>query len=210
MNIRKIENEKEWSEFVLEHGPRSGAFLHSWSWGELQEAIGHRLWRFGMFDGEKLIGVFSLNKHTFPFGRSYLYSPRGPIFMEGHTHLIDEFIDYAKDIGLEENAVFIRFEPANESTESLKGRGICDSEDLQPKDTIMVDLSRSDENLLKAMHSKTRYNVRLAEKKGVSLEMVGEEGIDEFWPLLVDTYKRQGINPHPKKLLRSYSQTSFK
>lgn len=73
----------------------------------------------------------------------------------------------------------------------------------QPPDTVILDLTRSEDALLAQMKPKWRYNVKLAEKKGVTIRFLeGEsgatEGIDIFYGLYLDTAKRDGIAVHSK------------
>ena len=55
----------------------------------------------------------------------------------------------------------------------------------QPQTTLVLDLTKTEEQLLQAMHAKTRYNIRLAEKKGVKIVEAGADRFEEFWQLLV-------------------------
>jgi lipid II:glycine glycyltransferase (peptidoglycan interpeptide bridge formation enzyme) len=71
--------------------------------------------------------------------------------------------------------------------------------DVQPPDTVLVDLSPAEEDILAAMKSKWRYNVRLAEKKGVVVESAGAEAVGEFYELYRATSKRDRIALHPER-----------
>lgn len=88
--------------------------------------------------------------------------------------------------------------------------------DIQPPDTVLLDLSKSEEDLLSAMKSKWRYNIHLADKKGVQVKAftANDEGfenaIDIFYDLYKTTAKRDGIAIHSKeyyKDLLSLSKT---
>lgn len=68
--------------------------------------------------------------------------------------------------------------------------------DVQAPDTVLLSLIPSEEALLAAMKSKWRYNIRLAEKKGVRVEQKDEEGISLFYELLKETARRDGIAIH--------------
>jgi lipid II:glycine glycyltransferase (peptidoglycan interpeptide bridge formation enzyme) len=74
---------------------------------------------------------------------------------------------------------------------------------IQPPDSVILDLTQPDEALLNAMKSKWRYNIRLAEKKGVTIRYLeGEagatEGVDSFYRLYLETAERDGIAIHSK------------
>ena len=68
--------------------------------------------------------------------------------------------------------------------------------DIQPPDTVLVDLTPPPEDILAAMKPKWRYNIGLAEKRGVAVTQRGEQGIDLFYRLLAETAERDGIAVH--------------
>ena len=73
--------------------------------------------------------------------------------------------------------------------------------DVQPPDTVIVRLG-DDETLLSRMHKKTRYNIRLAEKKGVTVEKAGVEALAEWYALYRETAERDKISIHSEKYYR--------
>jgi len=122
-----------------------------------------------------------------------------------------------KRIAGEEGIMFLRFEPI---WKNLAGQAQTEGEivhelidwkliktiDVQPSHTLMLDLSLSEEELLRQMHQKTRYNINLAEKKGVKIVSAGSERFEEFWQLLTATGDRDEFNLHG----RSYYQAMLK
>lgn len=70
--------------------------------------------------------------------------------------------------------------------------------DIQPPDTVLFDLTRSEEDQLAAMKPKWRYNVKLAEKKGVEISANSPEAIDDFYKIFEETASRDGIAVHAK------------
>ncbi|HAE22426.1 MAG TPA: peptidoglycan bridge formation protein FemAB [Spirochaetaceae bacterium] len=82
------------------------------------------------------------------------------------------------------------------------GKPLRKGSDVQPPDTVLIDLSRSPEELLAGMKSKWRYNIKLAEKKGVTVSDEGLAALDEFYALYTATSKRDGIALHPKAYYR--------
>lgn len=81
--------------------------------------------------------------------------------------------------------------------------------DIQPPDTTILDLSKTQEELLSAMKPKWRYNIRLAEKKGVHVEYFTansegfEKALDDFYSLYKETSVRDGIAIHSKEYYKS-------
>ena len=76
--------------------------------------------------------------------------------------------------------------------------------DIQPPDSTQIDLTADEEEILTRMKSKWRYNIRLAEKKGVQIEKISgkdsnlSEKLDRFYELYKLTSERDGIAIHPK------------
>ncbi|MCL4390342.1 MAG: peptidoglycan bridge formation glycyltransferase FemA/FemB family protein [Patescibacteria group bacterium] len=96
-----------------------------------------------------------------------------------------------------ENALFIKVEPLRETT------GFPVSASVLPQHTIYVDLNQSEEKLLANMHEKTRYNIRLAQKKGVQVrEQESRKDLEDFINLLEKTESRQGFYSHPANYYR--------
>ncbi len=69
--------------------------------------------------------------------------------------------------------------------------------DVQPRSTVILDLSRSPDELLAEMHKKNRYNVRLAERKGVAVREVGGGELHRWYELYLETARRDRITIHP-------------
>ena len=95
----------------------------------------------------------------------------------------------------------------------LGGNGVHDSRfviqegrALQPRETLLIDCRKNEEELLGAMHPKTRYNIRLAERHGVRARAVAgsecEALVPKFWQLLFTTSRRDGFSLHPQEYYR--------
>lgn len=87
------------------------------------------------------------------------------------------------------------------------------SYDVQPPDTVILNLTLTEEELLMQFKQKWRYNIRLAEKKGVSVKSfyeknVTDKEIDIFYSLYEETAKRDGIGIHSKEYYRSFFETA--
>jgi len=185
-------------------------FLQSEAWLRLQEATGKKTIPFSEA-GFLAHGIV----HTLPLVGQYLYVPRGPIVealsAEGtEKRNIQKLILLAK----EKKMNWIRIEPeteelleANKRVTKGLGHAIAKApHDMQPREVLRIDLAASEAELLSAMKSKTRYNIRLAEKRGVKVfETREEKYIDSFLDLITATSGRKGITSHP----RSYYQKFF-
>ena len=78
---------------------------------------------------------------------------------------------------------------------------------VQVPDTVILDLQKPEEALLAAMKPKWRYNIRLAEKKGVEVTREGAEALEHFYALYLETARRDGIAIHPLSYYRRLFET---
>lgn len=193
MECREWNNQSEWEALVANQSHAS--FLQSWAWGDFQNAAGNVIQRIGVADNGKLVGAALVIERELPLGQLMLFTPRGPVvagsaYQMAVSHIADELMRQEK--------LAWRFEPL----EAIKIKGANRVTDVEPAVTRMLDLSSPEEQLLANMKQKTRYNIRLAEKRGVTVEFVsGTECANEeyrsAWLRLVDeTSERHGIRHH--------------
>jgi len=180
---------QDWNQFIIQN---QGEFLQSWQWGEFQEAVGRRVWRIEVDNGLKGLVI----KHNLPLGKNYLYCPRGPI---GDFAPMGKFLTEVEKIAKKEKSIFFKIEPA--SALARDGRFIESPKQIQPQKTIILDLAKTEQELLEAMRPKARYNIGLAEKKGIKTEK-DNQAIEEFLELLEKTGQRDKFCLHPKEYYR--------
>lgn len=202
MKIVKIDskNQARWDSFVKNH--KQGSFLESFKWGELQKKEGKKIWRFAIEDKGKYLGAMLLIKQNLPLGFSYLYSPMGPAMSLANLELKigKDLMAKIYDIAEEEKSIFLRLEPKTNSLSKIP-IGFVKSFQVQPNNTQILDLTKSEEEILKEMHYKTRYNIRLADRRGIIVQESdgNNEDLDIFYKLTLETSRRAGISCHPKR-----------
>jgi lipid II:glycine glycyltransferase (peptidoglycan interpeptide bridge formation enzyme) len=172
--------------------------LQAWEWGEARKKTGVEVVRVGQFKDDELTNVFQLTLHPIPYSKLKIgYLPRSVMPTK-------KVLDFLYDYGKKNNIIFIKIEPYEEISNINPPAGgqklIKSKHPLFPKWTQTLDLNKSEDELLKSFHSKTRYNLRLAEKKGVVVkEMSNEEGFEIFSKLYFETCKRQKYFGHTPK-----------
>lgn len=110
------------------------------------------------------------------------------------------------------HTLFFRFDPPLAHSDSFPKKdlkAVCKSgkvkkafSDIQPPDTVLLDITKTAEELLAQMKPKWRYNIHLAEKKGVQVTRCGAEAIPVFYELYEETSKRDGIALHKESYYR--------
>ncbi len=186
--------------------------LQSWAWGEFRKKTGVGLSRLS-FDEGKISDVFQITWHRIPYTNFCIgYCPKSAIPSTKEVEAI-------KKEAIGRRAVFVKFEPCekiNKETEKKiaeleKSFNFVRGKPLFTKYTFQLDISKNEEELLKNMHQKTRYNLRLAEKRGVKIvEDNSEQGFEEYWILMEETTKRQGFFAHGKSYHQKMWQTMTK
>jgi len=173
-------------------------FLQSYDWGEFQEKVADKAWRLGVIVDDELVATATIIKKALPMGKSYFYCPRGPVIIKSEKLKAERILNFLfkeiENIAAQEGAMFLRFEPTFNF--ELSTFNLRQTLDVQPSKTLIMDLRQSADESLKQMHSKTRYNIKLAEKKGVEIIEAGIDRFDEFWRLICETRDRDEFRTH--------------
>lgn len=168
-----------------------GEFLQSVFWEKLNTKGGENIERWGVKEGDKILADALIIKKPLFGSFCYWYAPRGP---RGEGKAINFLLNELKK--KKSDAVFFRLEPEELSSDEKIKTNLKKSVDLQPKKTLFLDLGKSEEELLKEMGQKTRYNIHLAEKKGVEIAAGTTEDFPEFWRLMSLTGERDAFRLH--------------
>lgn len=196
-----------WSQ-ILKNMPEAN-FLQSPLWAEANRLEGHKLVVRTFEDKALVLGIVKDARR----GR-YLEIPGGPLVDWHDKAEVKKVFEEVLGIAREEKCVFVRFRPQLEKTpeneklvKSLKDiKGL----DLRPapmhlhaQNTVILDLTKTEEELLMGMRRQTRYEVRRSEKLGLQVkEDSSESAFREFHQVQAETAKRQNfIPPSLKELL---------
>lgn len=188
MDLRELtdKDKKDYNKLVTH-------VIQSWEWGDFRESLGLPLLRYGIFQDDKMTRAFQLTLHKIPFTKKYVgYLPKGPAPDQ-------ELSDALEIVGKKHNCAFIKIEPDIKITsEDQKAASFKKSpKPLFTKYNFVLDLTPSEDELMAKMHQKTRYNVRLAQKKGVIVEeRVDDEGLEIYLNLYFETTGRQNYHGH--------------
>lgn len=197
--MKKIKSEsqlekKKWNAFISENDT-GGGFLQSWEWGEFQQELKRKIFRISVKSDKKISAIALVVKHEFFFGQNYLYVPRGPIV---RNFEFVEIISEIKKLGINHKSLFIRIDPALQNDDVILKFNFNQIGQVQPKKTLILNLNKSEEEILLEMKPKTRYNIRLAQKHGVEIKEARPVNFDNFWNLMVKTCARDGIKSYSK------------
>lgn len=193
-----------WDEFVR-RSTSPNEFLHSWQWGEFQRAAGKMIMRLEVLIGTRRCAVALLVPHTTRLGKSFILAPRGPIIDPKLDTKEQEAVWRALLRTIEKNrtadTMFLKVEP---NIVPPKNVGLIEGTGMHPEQTLLLNLMPSVEDILASMHHKTRYNIRLSERHGVTVGFgTSDEDINEFLSLTKETAERQKIGVWPDAYYRT-------
>lgn len=183
-------NAREWNEQVKKYAPLFGAFLQMWEWGEVQNALGAPVKRiFEQTPSGDVVaqGIWQ----PLPLGASYWFFPKGPLGNASNEAKLS-VLKHACS-----GSAFLKVEAEEIISESILAA------ERHPAHTMCVVLSPDIDAMYARMKPKTRYNIRLAQKKGVEIEYAGVEGLPRFMKLMEQTAKRDGFSLHSSDRYRA-------
>ncbi len=191
IRVSLVEDPSVWDAAIAS---LNGSILQSWVWGEFKSRHG---WEKALRilvqeSGDPVISGQVLIRRIGPF--SVLYVPRGPAAREASDACWSAFTIELNRIARNENAVVSFVEPERpvETLQASHGDLAWHPApvELQPLRTIKVPLDSDDESILQRMKSKTRYNIRLAIRRGVTVREADANEIVPFYEMLEETSGR--------------------
>ncbi|HXW00415.1 MAG TPA: peptidoglycan bridge formation glycyltransferase FemA/FemB family protein [Anaerolineae bacterium] len=183
-----------------------GHLLQSWAWGELKSRFGWTALR--LYVGE---GAAQILFRRLPLGLTLAYIPKGPVvnwedneqahalFAAIHAEAkkrqaillkVEPNLNLGATHPLRESALHL--DPVNFLTQA----GFHPADTIQPRTSLVIDLNGDEAALLAAMKQKTRYNIRLAEKKGITVRQGSAAHVAIFHQLALITASRDSFGVH--------------
>ncbi|MGH2472772.1 MAG: lipid II:glycine glycyltransferase FemX [Candidatus Limnocylindria bacterium] len=170
-----------------------GHVLQSAAWAKIREAQG---WRAEFHQLGAPLPVALILWRSLPMGQCLAYVPRGPIV--GEQSQLDAVLANLAWLARERRAIFLKVDPeidADRGTAQLRAAGFRRAPDIQPViATLELDLGPDEDALFAALEKDTRWSVRQAEKRGVSVrEARGDEDLRALYDLYAETGQRAGF-----------------
>ncbi len=192
ISIRTCNDKQEWDDYVLDN---DGHPLQLWGWGSVKSAHGWQADRVFVVNGETVIGAAQLLIKPLPsLFKGLVYIPRGPVaVMQNRRVVMDALADYAKRTY---KPVAITIEPDWTDMPAVDGWKKSPNTILIPR-TLILDLSKSEDELLAAMNKKTRQYIRKSEGDGVEVKRVKDTAqLEECLTIYKLTAARAGFALH--------------
>ncbi len=209
--IREVKNNLEVEPFLIE-------MKASFTQGEIYATWQRRreVKKFVIEDQGQIIAFFQAIKFPLIFGKNYYYIPYGPVVKEYSAELLD-FIHKSIEIIKDKTVVYTRldFFPRVEDGDILKHLSktfyrvpkiFLGGSNFQPREEWVLNNERTKEDILNVMHKNTRYCIRLAEKKGVTVKIIRSnflEHFTDFYQLMKITAERNHFGLHAEEYYKN-------
>lgn len=234
MEYADIQSADQWNA-AIEHLPGAHA-LQTWQWGQVKARFGwtsHPLvWRDASGDvcAAALLLLRKAAIRGIGLPLTVLYIPRGPLLDWTQEGLVRQVLDDLEVLARDKRAIFLKidpdlplgygipgedgdenYQPGLAVQDRLSARDwIFSAEQIQFRNTVTVDLTGAEDDLLARMKSKTRYNIRLAERRGVIVRPGGVGDIDLLYRMYAHTALRDDFTIRGKAYYHTVWETFFK
>jgi lipid II:glycine glycyltransferase (peptidoglycan interpeptide bridge formation enzyme) len=198
------EADMEWDAFVAAHP--QGSILQTTNWARLKNRFGwssHRVWL--RHNGQLAAGAQVLFRSAALGMAKMAYIPHGPLLDWRDEEQIEVLFNQIDFSAYERGATILKMEPLlwQDDMPPAVWAALCrrhgsrpGTDTIQPPHTLVIDLRPSEEAILAAMKPKTRYNIRLAAKKGITVRQGTAPDLPAFAYLMRQTSQRDGFGVH--------------
>jgi peptidoglycan pentaglycine glycine transferase (the first glycine) len=203
---------KEWNNLISQL-PGSH-FLQTWEWSQVKAKYG---WEPLPFIWETSAAAMILKRRIPIRGLSarlsVLYAPKGPLLDWTNESLRKRVLDDLQVFAKKQGAIFLKVDPdvilgigipgaegaveesggADLQSELARRGWVYSSDQIQFRNTATIDLQPTEDEMLARMKQKTRYNLRLAEKKGVAVRVGTTDDLSMLYKMYAETSVRDGF-----------------
>jgi peptidoglycan pentaglycine glycine transferase (the first glycine) len=192
--------------------------LQSWTWGAFKSRHGWQPTPLLFRSGGKPLAAAMVLRRKLPFlPFSVLYVPRGPALDWNDAALATQVLSWLEQLARAQRAILVKIDPdiyypedlpafsphpacAPQVADLLLARGWrYSAQQIQFANTVLLDLAHSEEDLLAGMKQKSRYNTRLARRRGVTVRAGTGADLDLFFDLYAETARRDGFPIRPRE-----------
>lgn len=220
IRFAKPDETEQWNKLIAQN-PDGGHIYQSYEWSQFKKLGGWEP-QYLVYEEPGVVIYFTLIRKSAGLLGTVYYCSKGPGIFTNYKSSHDSAAHFAElctqlphFIGRhDKRAVMVRLEPElEEGALDIKKLGLIKSKaDLQFKATIFVDLKATEEEILAGFKQKTRYNIRLSERKGVKVESrpMDDEGVELMYQLMTATQERAKFFLRKKDYFTGYWQALYK
>lgn len=211
----------EWNALIT--GLPNAHLLQTWEWAQVKSAVGWKPIPLTWDGAAAMVLKRQVLSRGFAARLCLLYAPKGPLFDAADPLLCKQVLDDLQAFAKEQGAIEFKIDPdvivgigvpgQQDAREVEAGHGFeselrrrswrPSGEQVQFRNTVLIDLRYSEDELLQRMKQKTRYNVRLAEKKGVRVHAGSRSDLAMLYRMFAETSVRDGFVIRPESYYRT-------
>lgn len=206
--------------------------LQTWEWSRVKAAYGWEPQPWTWVEGGRVLAAAMLLRRRLPVRGmaprlSVLYAPKGPLLDWGQAGIRARVLDDLQRYARQQGSIFLKIDPDVSLGWGIPGSGddravedgaIVQRElvvrgwgyspdQVQYRNTVLIDLRGTEEQLLARMKQKTRYNLRLAGRKGVSVRPGGAQDLQNLYRMYAETATRDGFVIREERYYRTVWET---
>ncbi len=205
--VVEVREPREWDAALLALGRPH--ILQSWAWGALKAQTGWRATRLLWREANavpRAAAALLVRRPLAGLPVAVAYVPKGPLLDWSNAALVEAVLGRLEAAARRAGAIFIKIDPDVRTDDqtgtrvmaALRRRGWHPSaEQIQYRHTLITDLTPAEDALLAAMKPKWRYNIRLAERRGVTIRQGRAADLPTFYAMYVETGARDGFLVRP-------------
>jgi lipid II:glycine glycyltransferase (peptidoglycan interpeptide bridge formation enzyme) len=198
-DTQTVLNHRTWDTYVANHP--AGHLLQTWAWGELKARFGWRAVRLALVEDGRIVSGAQVLFRPVPPVFNLAYVPKGPLVDWTDSTQVDTLLAGLRRLCRSQRSAFLKIEPHASDDDALRDTisqygGATSQFTVQPPRTIVVDITPPEEAILAAMKQKTRYNIRLAMRKGVTVRPGTADDLPTFYRLMQITGQRDHFGIH--------------
>lgn len=198
LQVKEITDKKIWEQFLEKATYSSFPFFQSYNWGEVEKSLGFPVVRFGLFNDKNLVSVCQVVDVKAKRGH-YIYLRHGPVFKKFSNEEFSFFLNFFETFAKERNASFIRLSRFPKTVEtdenyfSQKGFKKAAIQTIDAEVCWLLDITKSEEELLKNMRKSHRYLIKKAPTYNIEIvKSTNPKDLENFLPL----YKHLSLRKH--------------
>lgn len=187
-----------WDAFVASHP--DGHLLQTSHWAELKATVGWQVERVALNDRGRVVAGAQALLRRLPWGQTLAYVPKGPLVDWRDAAQARELLAALRETIAPHRPALLKLEPDLPNSPQLdlilESYGLRPGHPVQPRSTIHLDLLDGPDAVLAGMKQKWRYNVRLAERKGVTIRPMTRDDLPIWHAMNAETSQRDGFGVH--------------
>lgn len=191
-----------WDRFVASHP--MGHHTQSALWSQVKSSAGWMTARLVLQRGDTIVGGAQLLHRRFAWHVGAGYLAKGPLLAPGEESRLPDVLQEVEDHARRLHLRHLTIQPADENVGPLAPARsyLPGSAEVTPPATVLIDLDRPLDEILGGMSAKTRYNIRLSARKGITVREGSGDDLDSYYGIYLQTAERQGFEPSSRSYFR--------